>query len=71
MRRQTAESAEFLSRCVSIDLEVDPNGDRIKSFAAIRPGKARPFIYNRGSLARALDELDDYADGAEFLLGHN
>ncbi len=71
LRRQTAESAEFLSRCVSIDLEVDPNGDRIKSFAAIRPGKARPFIYNRGSLARALDELDDYADGAEFLLGHN
>ena len=71
LRRQTAASAEFLSRCVSIDLEVDPNGERIKSFAAVRPGKARPFVYNGGSLAHALDELDDYAGGAEFLLGHN
>ena len=63
--------AEFLSRCVSIDLEIDPGRHRIKSFAAVRPGKTKPLVYDRGSLARAFDELDHYADGAEFLLGHN
>ena len=53
------QTAAFLSRCVSIDLEVDPNGERIKSIAAIRRGKAKPFLYNRGSLAHALDEQFD------------
>ena len=71
LRPKAIALAEFLSRCVSIDLEVDPGRHRIKSFAAVRPGKAKPFVYTRGSLARAFDELDHYADGAEFLLGHN
>ena len=65
----------FSARCLSIDLEVDPKTERINSFGAIRhdtkatlsrsaPGSAR-------KLDKALAELDRFARGAEFLLGHN
>ena len=65
------ETEALLSKCVSVDLEVDSNTGRIRSFAAIRPGAADPYVYSGGSLARALSALDDYAAGAELALGHN
>ena len=61
----------LLSRCVSIDLEVDPNSGRIRSFAARRWATAETCKYSGGDLAIALRALDEYASGAEFVLGHN
>ena len=60
-----------LSRCVSVDLEVEPNSGRILSFAVIRPATTDICDYRKGDLAAALRGLDEYAAGAEFVLGHN
>ncbi|MDE2887594.1 MAG: RecQ family ATP-dependent DNA helicase [Gemmatimonadota bacterium] len=58
-------------RYISIDLEVGKNDGRIRAFAAVRTDTDRSMIFRKGNLARALAELDDFAKGADFLLGHN
>ena len=68
---ETVGTEALLSRSVSIDLEVDPNTGKIRSFAAIHPGVADSCVYRSGDFTSALRALDDYADGAEFVLGHN
>ena len=45
--------------------------DRIYAFAAVRPDVDQPLVFHDGDLATALAELDEFADGADFLLGHN
>ena len=62
---------ELLSRCVSVDLEVDPNTGRIHSFAAVRPITSDICNYRGGDLAKALLGLDAYSSGTDFVLGHN
>ena len=60
-------------RCLSLDLEVGRD-ERIFRFAAVRPDTGQTFVYpddGGGSLNAALVKLDDLADGADFLLGHN
>ena len=60
-------------RCLSLDLEIGRD-DRIFKFAAVRPDTGRAFVYPDdcgGGLNTALAKLDDLADGADFLLGHN
>ncbi|WP_433989611.1 hypothetical protein SuNHUV7_02600 (plasmid) [Pseudoseohaeicola sp. NH-UV-7] len=70
--RPEASSAEALiKRCVSVDLEVDPKTNRIQSFAGVRSGFDRAFVYTRGDLSQALDSLDAFAETAEFVLAHN
>ncbi|MXX40228.1 MAG: RecQ family ATP-dependent DNA helicase [Gemmatimonadetes bacterium] len=59
------------SRCLSLDLEVGKQDHRIHAFAAVRPDVDQPLVFHDGDLATALVELDDFADGADFLLGHN
>ena len=54
-------------RCLSIDLEVDPQGGRIRAFAGVRSDIDRS-VTGRGT---DLGELDSLAVGADFLLGHN
>lgn len=61
----------LLSKCVSVDLEVDPKTNWIQTFAAVRPGLDEAFVYRRGNLADAFRGLDEFAEGAEFLVGHN
>ena len=62
-----------LSRCVSIDLEVSRDTERIHAFAGERPDTDRSVVFpERGrTLDQALAALDDLADGAGFVLGHN
>ena len=62
-----------LFRCLSLDLEVGVRDSRIRSFAGVRPdtGQSLTFPIPRRGLAWALNDLDDLADGADFLLGHN
>ncbi len=59
------------SRCLSLDLEVGKQDCRIHTFAAVRPDVDQPLVFQGGDLAAALTELDKFADGADFLLGHN
>ena len=59
------------SRCLSLDLEVGKQDGRIHAFAAVRPDVDQPLVFHDGDLATKLVELDDFADGADFLLGHN
>ncbi len=58
-------------RCLSIDLEVGIRDGRIHSFAAVKGDTGESRVFRKGKLAAALAELDDFAEGAAFLLGHN
>lgn len=65
------ESDLFLSRCLAIDLEVSKES-RIDAFGAIRADTDKCQVYSGdGRLDTALAKLDDFADGASFVLGHN
>ena len=57
--------------CLSLDLEVGRKDDRIHAFAAVRADSERPLVFRGGNLAKALARLDEFANGADFLLGHN
>ena len=67
------ESHRRLSRCLSVDLEVTVRERRIRAFAGVRWDTGKSFLFpgagNR--LPQALARLDDFATGADFLLGHN
>ena len=65
--------AQLLSRCLSLDLEVGKRDSSIRALAGVRcdTGESVMFTTTGGGLARALSKLDDLADEAEFLLGHN
>jgi ATP-dependent DNA helicase RecQ len=56
---------------VSIDLEVGRESGRINSFAAVRGDTGQAYTYRGGDLAKALARLDEFAEGAVFVLGHN
>ncbi len=56
---------------LSLDLEVGKQDHRIRAFAAVRPDIDHPLVFHGGDLAAALAKLDDFAAGADFLLGHN
>ena len=63
-------SDRFAAGCLALDLEVGRKDERIHAFAAVR--EAPPsFTYRGGNLAAALAELDAFAEGANYVLGHN
>ena len=70
---QAGDSERLLRRCLSLDLEVNVDDKRIRAFAGVRPdnGERVTFPAGRLSFDAALDKLDDLAEGAQFLLGHN
>ncbi len=59
--------------CLSLDLEVGKRDQRIHALAGVRSDTGQSFVFpSRGeSLAAALAKLDDLAEGADFVLGHN
>ena len=62
----------IVEHCLSIDLEVGVRERRIDRFAAVRGSTGQAFAGRGGSrLAQALLDLDRFAHGAHFLLGHN
>ena len=68
------DSASRLSlKCLSLDLEVSKRDQRIHALAGVRSDTGQFFVFpSRGeSLAAALAKLDDLAEGADFVLGHN
>jgi len=60
----------FRPPCVSLDLEVGRD-DRIHALGAVRADTGRSLTHSGGGLAALLSRLDDFAEGASFLLGHN
>ena len=73
MTRLREELRGLLTRFLSLDLEVSVRDRRIRALAGIRGDSGRTCVFPgaRESLQQALARLDDLADGAEFLLGHN
>ena len=64
---------DALTRCLSLDLEVGRADDRIHAVAGVRPDTGQAVAVPRvgRNLAQTLARLDELAEGAEFLLGHN
>ena len=62
-----------LSRCLSVDLEVSKKTERIHAFAGVRPDTGESIVYPSAGrrLDQALADLDDLAEGANFVIGHN
>ena len=62
-----------LNRCLSLDLEISVKGGQLQSLAGYRPDSGadtRSRIPPSGP-GPSLDRLDEIAQGADFLLGHN
>ena len=68
---QANASSRRRIKCLSIDLEVSPNTGRIDQLAGVRGDSGDTLAFPPGTLPGALDALDQLADGAAFLLGHN
>ena len=66
-------SSRLPFRCLSLDLEVGVRDSRIRAFAGVRSDNGRSLVFpaSGAALATALPRLDDLADGADFVLGHN
>ena len=54
-----------------VDLEVGKDDGRIYKFGAIRSKSGKRLYFSSGNLIPALKQLDDLADGASYILGHN
>jgi ATP-dependent DNA helicase RecQ len=67
--RLNPDTSLFLSRCVSVDLEVDPASARLFAFAAVRDEES--VVHKGGALEPALDRLEVFCAGAAHLVGHN
>ena len=61
----------FRPRCLSIDLEVGVNDNRIHEFAAVRGDDGKSLVRSNQNLNAGLKKLDAFAEGLTFLLGHN
>ncbi len=64
-------SSKPFSSCISLDLEVKKNSGQIYAIGAVREDREISFSCSVKNIERALEELDSYADGASFILGHN
>lgn len=66
-----ASRRAFAPRCLSVDLEVGRRDLRIHKFAAVRGDSGEALVHDQGPLPQALRQLDRFAEGLSFLLGHN
>ncbi len=61
----------IVNQCLSIDLEVGKQDHRIYQLAAVRADNGRSCIMGMQPLQSVLNQLDNFAQGLSFLLGHN
>lgn len=61
----------FLARCLSIDIEVDPNAARVFALAAVWCDDRSPLILSKGVQAHGLDKLQEALGSTRHPLGHN
>ncbi len=67
----SGQANELPLRCLSIDLEVDSRSRKIHAFGAVRSDTGQSISFRSGDLQEGLAKLDDFADGASLLVGHN
>lgn len=63
--------SNILDRCVSIDLEVDPEKAKIFAFAAVVRDTDSSSLVVKGHVDAALPRLDDFCRGFDHVIGHN
>lgn len=63
--------SDILDRCVSIDLEVDPEKAKIFAFAAVARDSTKPSLVVNGNVDAGLPRLDDFCRGFDHVIGHN
>ena len=56
---------------LALDLEVGRHDNRIHTFGAVRSRSGKALTFHSGDLDTALKNLDAFAKGADYLLGHN
>ena len=61
----------FKPLCLSIDLEVGKKDQRIHQLAAVRGDTGDSFVQGKKPIMESLVQLDKFAEGLTFLLGHN
>ena len=66
-----SKDQDFAPRCISLDLEVGKTDGRIHAFSAIRADTNQVIRSGGRNLKNALSKLDEFSDGASFVLGHN
>jgi ATP-dependent DNA helicase RecQ len=65
------DQSKILSRCLSIDLEVDPKEALIFAFAAVPEGGGEGIVHRKGHARAALEKLDLFCAGFAHVIGHN
>ena len=70
-KRPISKRGVSSSSCISLDLEVGRQDDRIHAFAAVRSDTGQSVVFRDGDLRTNLLKLDDLANGVSFILGHN
>ena len=63
--------AAFRPDCLALDLEVGAQDGSIHAFGAVRGDTGESAAHSGKGMAAALARLDDLAEGASFVLGHN
>ena len=56
---------------LALDLEVGRHDNRLHAFGAVRSRSGQSLTFRSGDLNAALENLDTFAKGADYLLGHN
>jgi len=59
------------AKCLAIDLEVSRDSGRIHQLAGVRGDSGDTVVFPPGTLPHALNRLDELADSAAFVIGHN
>ena len=67
----SATLPQQLKRCLSIDLEVSLNNSTIRALAAHRPDTGDSLHFDRHPTINDWTKLEQLADSADFLVGHN
>ncbi len=63
--------SNILDRCISIDLEVDPDKARIFAFAAVGRDVDKGALVARGNVGAMFPQLDAYSRSFDHVIGHN
>ena len=66
----SGDGEPFCPPCISLDLEVGKD-DRIHALGALRSDTGCSVVHSGSDLTGALAKLNDLAEGASFVLGHN
>ena len=64
-------TSDILRRCVSVDLEVDPEMARIFAFAAVVQDPEEPSLVVNASVEANLLRLDSFCQDSDHVIGHN